>query len=92
MRMQEVEVSRLAAEYLHDPGDLVLFGRLPDVLDDDGRVDPERVKVAAEELITARPGLARGARVPSLHFGQGRRMQVDQASGVTWGAVLRGHD
>ncbi|SDM66253.1 hypothetical protein SAMN05660642_03054 [Geodermatophilus siccatus] len=90
--LQEAEVTRLAAEYLHDPGDLVLFGRLSDVLNDDGMVDPTKVKTVAAELIAARPGLAKGAAVPSRSFGQGRQMSVDQGSGITWGAVLRGHD
>lgn len=87
-RMQEAEVTRLAADYLAQPGDLVLFGRLPDVIGDDGVVDPAKVKVAAGELIADRPGLAKGARVPVQSFGQGRRASGD--SGTTWGTVLRG--
>ncbi len=91
-RMREAEVTRLAAEYLHGPGDLLLFRRLPDVLDEDGLVDLAKVRTVAAELIATRPGLAKGAAVPSRGFGQGRRMPVDQGSGVTWGAVLRGRD
>jgi hypothetical protein len=90
-RMREAEVTRLATEYLQDPDDLGLFGMLPAALDD-GMVDPQKGKGAAEELIAVRPGLARGARVPSQGFAQGRRAHVDQGSGATWGAVLRGHD
>jgi hypothetical protein len=91
-RMQEAEATRLAAEILHDPGDLILFGMLDDVLDADGMVDPAKVRAAAEELVASRPGLAKGAAVPARSFGQGRRPAVDQGSSVTWGAVLRGHE
>jgi hypothetical protein len=88
--MQEAEVTQLAAQYLAQPGDLVLFGRLPDVIGDDGLVDPAKVKAAAGELVAARPGLAKGARVPTPSFGQGRRSPGDVGGGG-WGTVLRGH-
>jgi hypothetical protein len=91
-RMQEAEVNRLAAEFLHDPGDLILFGRLPDVLDDDGMVDPKKVRAAAQELVAARPGLARGAQVPVSTFGQGRRTPVDSGNGVDRGKCCVGGD
>jgi hypothetical protein len=71
----------------------VLF--MPDlaaVLDDGGIPDPEIIDEQAQQLVAWKPGLAEGARVPFRSFGQGRRMAVDQGSGVTWGAVLRGHN
>jgi hypothetical protein len=41
-------------------------------------------------LVQWKPGLAKGARVPTPAFGQGRRTPVEEGSGVTWGAVLGG--
>jgi hypothetical protein len=87
-RMQDAEATRLAAEYLHQPADLVLFGHMPDVIGEDGLVDPAKVRTTAKELITDRPGLAKGARVPVQSFGQGRRTSA--GTGVDWGTVLRG--
>jgi hypothetical protein len=37
----------------------------------------------AQQLIKWKPGLAKGAGVPTRSFGQGRRTPVDQGSGVT---------
>jgi hypothetical protein len=61
-----------------------------DVLDDDGLPGPEKVAERAQQLVEWKPGLAKGARVPSRSFGQGRRMAVDQGSSVSWRSVLRG--
>lgn len=36
------------------------------------------------------PAPRKGARVPKLSFGRGRRASVDQGSVVSWGAVLGG--
>jgi hypothetical protein len=41
-RIQGSAATRLAADVLHNPSDLVLFGALADVVDDDGMVDPEK--------------------------------------------------
>ena len=87
-RMREAEAMRLAADVLANPADLVLFGYLPDVIGDDGLIDPAKVKSAAGELIAGRPGLAKGARVPVQSFGQGRR--VSAAPGTDWKTVLSG--
>ncbi|MGY1692345.1 hypothetical protein [Geodermatophilus sp. SYSU D01105] len=87
------EVARIAGDTLEDGSDLMLFmPDLADVLDDDGTPNPAKVAERAKQLVEWKPGLAKGARVPTMSFGQGRRLAVDQGSGVTWGGVLRGHD
>jgi hypothetical protein len=62
------------------------------VLADDGIPDPEKIAVRAEQLAEwkPRPGQGRAGAIPLVRAG--RRMAVDQGAGVTWAAVLRGHD
>jgi hypothetical protein len=86
------EVARIAGDTLEDGSDRVLFmPGLDGVLDDDGTPDPDLIAHRARQLVEWKPGLAKGARVPTPNFGQGRRTPIDQGSGTTWGAVLRGH-
>src|SRR4051794_2071840 len=78
---------------LENGRDLVLLMlEPPGVLDDDGTTDPEKIAERTGQLAEWEPGLRKGARVPTPSFGQGGRMPADQGSGVTWEAVLRGHD
>ena len=88
------EVARIASDTLEDGFDLIVSmpGDYSDMVDKNGAVDAERVTEYARQLVEWKPGLAKGARVPTLGFGQGRRTAVDQGDGTTWGAVLRGHD
>jgi hypothetical protein len=57
-----------------------------------GECAAQGIKDMARQLVDWKPGLAKGARVPTPSFGQGRRTLADQGSGITWGGVLRGHD
>jgi transaldolase len=86
------EVARIASDTLEDGFDLIVFmpGDYSDMVDKNGAVDAEKVTEYARQLVEWKPGLAKGARVPTPGFGQGRRAAVDQGDGVTWGAVLRG--
>jgi FtsZ-interacting cell division protein YlmF len=86
------EVARIASDTLEDGFDLIVFmpGDYSDMVDQYGAVDAERVTEYAQQLVQWKPGLAKGARVPTPGFGQGRRTPADQGSGVTWGSVLRG--
>ncbi len=88
------EVARIAANTRQDGFDLIVFmpGDYSDMVDQHGAVDAEKVTEYARELVRWKPGLAKGARVPTPGFGQGRRAAVDQGSGVTWSSVLRGHE
>ncbi len=88
------EVARIASDTLEDGFDLIVFmpGDYSDMVDREGAVDAKKVTEYARELVRWKPGLAKGARVPTPSFGQGRRAAVDQGDGVTWGGVLRGHD
>ncbi|MGY1683917.1 hypothetical protein [Geodermatophilus sp. SYSU D01176] len=83
---------RIASDTLEDGFDLIVFmpGDYSDMVDKNGAVDAEKVTEYARELVRWKPGLARGARVPTASFGQDRRAAVDQGCGVTWGSVLRG--
>jgi hypothetical protein len=71
--LQSREMARLGSQWLHDGADLALFGMLPSVLDKDDPVVEAKVKAACDELIAWKPGLARGARVPTPSFGQSDR-------------------
>jgi FtsZ-interacting cell division protein YlmF len=86
------EVARIASDTLEDGFDLVVFmpGDYSDAVDEHGAVDAEKVTEYARQLVQWKPGLARGARVPTPSFGQGRRAAVDQGDRATWGSVLRG--
>ena len=86
------EVARTASDTQEVGFDLIVFmpGDYSDMVDEYGAVDAEKVTEYAEELVKWKPGLAKGARVPTPGFGQGRRAAVDQGDGVTWGALLRG--
>ncbi|SDY72876.1 hypothetical protein SAMN05660209_03594 [Geodermatophilus africanus] len=88
------EVARIASDTLEDGFDLIVFmpGDYNDMVDKNGAVDAEKVTEYAQQLVQWKPGLAKGARVPTPGFGQGRRAAVDQGSGVTWSSVLRGHE
>jgi hypothetical protein len=88
------EVARIASDTLQDGFDLIVFmpGNCSDMVDEQGAVDAEKVTEYARELVRWKPGLAKGARVPTPNFGQGRRARVGDDGGATWGAVLRGHD
>ena len=64
---------------MEDGSDLVLFmPGLDGVLDDDGTPDPDLIAKRARQLVEWKPGLAKGARVPTPNFGQGRRPFGDQ--------------
>ena len=88
------EVARIASDTLEDGFDLIVFtpGDYSDMVDQYGAVEAEKVAEYARRLVEWKLGLAKGARVPTHGFGQGRRAAVDQGSGVTWGALLRGND
>jgi hypothetical protein len=77
------KVAGIAGETLEDGWDPVLF--LPDVTAvlDDGIPDLEKITERAGQLAEGKPGLRKGARVPTPSFGQGRRLRVDQGNGVT---------
>ncbi len=73
------EVARIASETLEDGFDLIVFmpGDYSDMVDKNGAVDAEKVTEYAQQLVQWKPGLAKGARVPTPSFGQGRRAAVD---------------
>lgn len=73
-RMQTADVARVAADTLAEGGDLLALGgtTLPDLLDDDGNVDPDAVRSAAAELVRARPGLRRGPTGAEVRNGIGQ--------------------
>lgn len=61
-RLQHAEAERLAGEQLTDGADLWRDGAtLTDLLDDDGDLDPGKVREAAEALVQAHPHWRRGA-------------------------------
>lgn len=88
-----LDVARIASDTLDDGSDLILFmADLAEVLDEESLPDPDKIAEAAQQLVDWKPGLAKGARVPTPNFGQGRRPAADQGSGASWGSVLRGRD
>lgn len=83
---QMAEAERLAATHLASPGDLWLLGTtLADLRDDAGELDPVKVEVTAEKIVTGRPGL----RTTRVDLGQGRRGPLSTGS-TSWSSVLRG--
>jgi hypothetical protein len=85
------DVARIAGDTLENGWDLVLsMPGVADVLEDNGIPDPEKIAERAEQLAEWKPGLRKGARVPTPSFGQGRRTSVDSGTGASWGEVLRG--
>lgn len=86
-RMQRAEVERLAGTRLSVGADIFTVGgaALAELLDEHGNVAPERVSAAADELVSARPGLA-PSRWPDM--GQGNRGAAAPAR--SWARVLGG--
>ncbi len=83
--MQKAEVERLVAGDLAMPTDLWLTGAsLPDLLDDDGDVDPAKVADAVTAVLTERPGLR---RLTHPNFDGGVRTAAP--TGPTWADALR---
>ncbi|MGR3938226.1 hypothetical protein [Streptomyces sp. BRA346] len=93
------DAERLAAEFLAVPGDLfdISGASLADVLDEDGRVSPDKIKELADAAVKARPGLAApgmtpglfGVYGPSLHTAQGAT-GVSAKPAPSWATALRG--
>jgi len=85
--MQKAEVERLVADDLAAPADLWLTGAsLPDLLDDDGNVDPGKVNDATAKILIDRPGWRATPAPPS--FDGGARVTVPTAT--TYQEILRG--
>ncbi len=90
-RLQQVEVDRLVAERMADPEDLRVLGgvALPDLLDDEGEVDPGKVEQAVDSLLARKPRLASDYQPDAEGFDGGARQSVS-SSGASWGSVLAG--
>ena len=83
--MQRAEVERLAAEHLATPTDLWLTGTaLPDLVADNGNVDPAKVNDTTKQILTDRPGWRR----QSASFDGGVRATAPN-TGPTWHDALR---
>jgi len=92
--LRRAEVERLASSQLAQPGDLFTVAQvqLADLLDDEGRVDPEAVEKAVTGLLATRPGLRLtsprpGGGVPS--HGLGYRRPIAPGA-PTWSDVVAG--
>ncbi|QTI67652.1 hypothetical protein [Gordonia polyisoprenivorans] len=92
---QRAQVLALAAG-LSEPADVFstpLGGAdLDDLLDDDGLVDPGKVRATVDAVVLARPGLARDHASTALFgdVGQGRtKKHRPEKSGPTWAEVLK---
>lgn len=85
--MQRAEVERLAAEDLDKPADLWVLGTaLPDLLDDAGAVDPDRVAEMVQRIVADRPGWR---RTRPVSFDGGPRA-APPSSGAGWSDLLGG--
>lgn len=86
--LQIAEASRIAADKLAVGGDLFEVGgvQINDVLDDNGRVDADLVMQFADDVLAARPGLAKQAGWPDM--GQNSKSAPIQGSGTRWGDVI----
>jgi len=84
--MQRAEVERLVADQIAVPADVWLAGALlPDLLDDDGNVDPAKVTDAVKAVLTDRPGLR---RLNHVAFDGGVRTAAPN-TGPTWHDAIR---
>lgn len=85
--LQRREVERLAAADLATPGDLWLTGtELGALLNEDGEVDPDKVKDTVAAVVADRPGWRR----PVASFDGGVRESAP-TSRVSWESLLRDH-
>lgn len=84
-RLQRAEAERMVADRLHTPGDFWLLADLPDLLDEDGQLDGERVDAAIARVVKDRPHWARSR--PRANFDGGARPLADQGSSI--GAALK---
>jgi hypothetical protein len=71
-RQDTAEVERMAAETMSDPTDLWMRSRLDAMRDDNGELDPERVRAEIERVLSERPHWAK--REPVVNFHDGVRM------------------
>lgn len=91
-RFARNDAQRIAGELLTDPADLWHGGvKLADVLDDDGDVDPEKVRAVARDVAAQHPHWARGTAAPPADqvTSDGKidhRQQID-AAGLFGGAL-----
>lgn len=87
--LQRREIDRLAGERLAVPADLLSLGgvELADLLGEDGVPDAEKIKAAADQLVTDRPGLAAPKR-PTGGMGQGRIGAPVKSGRASWAAAL----
>jgi hypothetical protein len=86
-QMQLHQVEHYAAQHLAEPKDLLALSglELSDLLTEDGFADPEKIRVAAAEVVAARPGT--GLHSPAFDPSQGHG-----GAGKTqpsWGTLLK---
>lgn len=86
-----------AANALAQPSDLLDVGGhdLAAFLNDDGSINADAVTEKVAELLESRPGLAKGARIPSRaqypNFGQGATYSSGQGRPTSWAQALNPH-
>jgi hypothetical protein len=87
---QRRECEAAVADVLEVPGDLWDIGHvdLAEFYGDDGDVDEDAVRAAASALIESRPGLAKGATLPSRHHTWGQHSSPVPGESPGWAAVI----
>ncbi|BBY15762.1 hypothetical protein [Mycolicibacterium litorale] len=88
---QRRECEAVVADVLEVPGDLWELGHaeLSEFYTDDGDVDENAVRAAAAALVESRPGLAKGATLPSRHATWGQYSSAVPGESPGWAAVIR---
>lgn len=86
-RLVSLEIEAAAAGILHDPSDLLVNITAADILDGDGRPDPEKIRTAARGLVERKPHLAPRKTVPAGDVDQGARPPAPEP--FDFAAVLR---
>ena len=89
-RMQSREAEQYA-DRLYQPADLHTFGPdITDLLNEEGDVDPERVRQAVADIIAARPGLGKPPQQRGPSPSGAGAMGARVGGGKGWSDVLRG--
>ncbi len=87
--LQQRELAHYASQHLSDAADITLGGKtLADLVDENGFIDPEAVRVAAAEVTATRPGLGK-KNSPAFDPSHGLGGNAPSKNSPTWELMFK---